>query len=57
MPPKRKMVPKSQVNATVLNLNDKVKFLDFVKGNISLVEIYGENESSLHNISTELYTA
>jgi hypothetical protein len=29
MPPKRKMVPKSQVNATVLNLNDKVKFFRF----------------------------
>jgi hypothetical protein len=49
--------PQNKVKVNVLNLNDKVKFLDFVKGNISLVEIYGENESSLHNISTELYTA
>jgi hypothetical protein len=34
----------------VLNLNDKVKFLDLLKGSMSLAEVghhYGKNESSI----------
>jgi hypothetical protein len=61
MPPQKQMVLKRQGRSygnpskpkgahNVLNLNDKVKFLDLLKGSMSLAEVgqhYGKNESSI----------
>jgi hypothetical protein len=41
------MVPHSKIKVNVLNLSDKMKILDMLKGSMSLVEVgqsYGENE-------------
>jgi hypothetical protein len=48
--PKSKWCTKSKVNIYVLNLSDKVKILDLLTGNMSLVGVgwyYGKNESSI----------
>jgi hypothetical protein len=50
MPPKKATEPTSQLKVNILNLSDKMKILDLLKGGMSLVgaaQHFGKNKSSL----------
>lgn len=50
--PKSKWYPKSKGKVDVVNLSDKVKFLDLLVGYTSLAKVgqcYEKNESNIHN--------